>query len=745
VKGQNGGASATGNGSERRSAARPPSWLRGLRRAVRSAADRVLAADALWSAAFVGVTATMLASQRCAGGYPQLIAGVPAPFTVRAFEDVEVPDLVATTARSQEARATVPDVFVHDTQKAAALEKSFTADLAGVGPLPDAERQLAIGWLREVMQGLVIANKPLLAREKSITVVHMPGSREEVLHEFSSVSDLEAARNELRRRIATLGSLAPSTRARLADLAAGYVDANLTEDVRTTADRRDQAERGSLPVQVRIAKGTILAARGETVTPETIARIAAIESRSAPRTGILGFAALLALCGALAFFLHRYCVYHQRAFKRVRHLHALIVLVLLTTILLAEGIQWLAHEVAPHFRPPFNDPSSYVFLVPVAAGAILIALLANGRIAMIYATFAGVLYGAQNGWDLPITVWALLTQWAGVYAITSYRERAALLRAGFVVGGAGALCTLAVAAAAHAHDPWPGALYGASLALVGGAVGVGLLVSFALPMLEDLFRVLTDIRLLELSSVSNPLLSQLAVKAPGSYNHSLVVGTLAEEAARAIGANALFCRVAAFYHDIGKIRKPEYYIENQRGVNPHERLQPSMSALIVASHVKDGIRMARDARLPEQIVDIIPQHHGTRLMSYFFEKAKKQAAATGSEANDADFRYPGPKPQTKEAAIYMLADGVEAAARTLDEPSPSRLRELVHQIASRIVLDAQLDQCDLTFADLERIEEAFHRTLVSMYHHRVDYPGYDFSKPKGERPGGEVRPFRSGA
>jgi len=155
----------------------------------------------------------MLASQRCAGGYPQLIAGVPAPFTVRAFEDVEVPDLVATTARSQEARATVPDVFVHDTQKAAALEKSFTADLAGVGPLPDAERQLAIGWLREVMQGLVIANKPLLAREKSITVVHMPGSREEVLHEFSSVSDLEAARNELRRRIATLGSLAPSTRA----------------------------------------------------------------------------------------------------------------------------------------------------------------------------------------------------------------------------------------------------------------------------------------------------------------------------------------------------------------------------------------------------------------------------------------------------------------------------------------------------------------------------------------------------
>jgi cyclic-di-AMP phosphodiesterase PgpH len=270
------------------------------------------------------------------------------------------------------------------------------------------------------------------------------------------------------------------------------------------------------------------------------------------------------------------------------------------------------------------------------------------------------------------------------------------------------------------------------------------LLSFALPLLEGVFRVLTDIRLLELSNVSNPLLSQLAVKAPGSYNHSLVVGTLAEEGAKAIGANALFCRVAAFYHDIGKIRKPEYYIENQHGVNPHERLQPSMSALIISAHVKDGIRMAREARLPEQIVDIIPQHHGTRLMTYFYEKAKKQAPS-GSEVNDDDFRYPGPKPQTKEAAIFMLADGVEAAARTIDEPTPSRLKEMIHQIAGRIVLDGQLDSCDLTFADLDRIEQAFLRTLVGMYHHRVDYPGFDFGRAKSDRPSGEVRPFRGKA
>jgi putative nucleotidyltransferase with HDIG domain len=363
----------------------------------------------------------------------------------------------------------------------------------------------------------------------------------------------------------------------------------------------------------------------------------------------------------------------------------------------------------------------------------------------VYSSFAAVLFGALNGWDLPIAVWALLVQWTGVYAITSYRERAALLRAGLVVGGASALVALAVEAIARTREPWAHSLYGAGLAFLGGAVGVGLLVSFALPLLEGVFRVLTDIRLLELSNVSNPLLSQLAVKAPGSYNHSLVVGTLAEEAAKSIGANSLFCRVAAFYHDVGKVRKPEYYIENQRGVNPHERLQPSMSALIISSHVKDGVRMAREARLPEQIVDIIPQHHGTRLMTYFYEKARKQAAASGTEINEADFRYPGPKPQTKEAAIFMLADGVEAASRTIDEPTPSRLKDAIHQIAGRIVLDGQLDECDLTFADLEKIEQAFHRTLVGMYHHRVDYPGFDFGRPRQERPPGEVRPFRTNA
>ncbi len=728
-------------GSDRRGVARVSKWLMRFRQTVRTNLERLLGSHFVWSAGFVALVVLLLSSQYCGHSYPRLTVGELPSRDILAIEDVDVPDDMASAERRAAARALIPDVYVNDTQKVSTLEKAFAQELDAGHPLPAAERQLLVGWLREVMQGLVIANKPMLLREGTITVLHLPAQREETLHEFAAVADLEAARNVVRQRVGSLATIAPSERAALAEMLASYLDANLSADAAATAQRRDQAERAVLPVQVRVPKGTVLIAKGQRVTRELAERIELVEARSSPRASVSRFAGLLLLTTLLAFFLFRYATYHQRHFKRVKHLHAMLVSILLSTLVLAQFVVWIAEQVSHRFQSPFSDPSAYVYLVPIGAGAILVTLLANGRIAMVYAAFAAVLFGAQNAWELPVALWALLVQWAGIYAITSYRERSALLRAGLTVGGAGAAVALAVEAIAHGREPWSHSVFGAALAFLGGALGVGLIVSFLLPLLEGVFRVLTDIRLLELSNVSNPLLSQLAMKAPGSYNHSLVVGTLAEEGAKAIGANSLFCRVAAFYHDIGKIRKPEYYIENQHGVNPHERLQPSMSALIISAHVKDGIRMAREARLPEQIVDIIPQHHGTRLMTYFFEKAKKQAPA-GSEVNDDDFRYPGPKPQTKEAAIFMLADGVEAAARTIDEPTPSRLKEMIHQIAGRIVLDGQLDSCDLTFADLDRIEQAFLRTLVGMYHHRVDYPGFDFGRAKSDRPSGEVRPFR---
>jgi putative nucleotidyltransferase with HDIG domain len=580
--------------------------------------------------------------------------------------------------------------------------------------------------LGAVMRGMVVGNRSLLLNEKSITIVHVPGGREEVRDDYVHITDLNQARAEVRDQVIRTLKFSTADREVLGELAASFVDANLYHDPEITRERREKAGDQVLPMSEKVARGTVLVPRGERVDQAALEVLEAIRKASANRFGLLEWLGLLAMVAMIVFFLFRYATYHQRAFKRIRRLHALMVLVLIAVLLLSRGMMWVFRHVVDALPQPFNHVEDYVFLIPVSAGAILITLLANGRIAMVYSTFAAILFGAMLEWNFFYGMWALLVQFAAVYAITTYRDRAALLRAGLIIGMFGAGASLALQTIEGTPAEASRLAFGAGLAFIGGAVGAGLLVSFTLPLLEGAFNVLTEIRLLELSNLDNPLLSQLAVKAPGSYNHSLVVGSLAEDGAKAIGANSLFCRVAAFYHDIGKMVKPDYYVENQRGENPHEKLTPSMSALIIASHVKDGIRMAREAGLPEQIVDIIPQHHGTRLMTYFYEKARTASENSQATIKKEDYRYPGPKPQTREAAIFMLADAAEAAARTVDEPTQNRLREMIRKVTNAIMLDRQLDECDLTFADLERIQSAFLRMLVSIYHHRVEYPGFEF-------------------
>jgi putative nucleotidyltransferase with HDIG domain len=249
--------------------------------------------------------------------------------------------------------------------------------------------------------------------------------------------------------------------------------------------------------------------------------------------------------------------------------------------------------------------------------------------------------------------------------------------------------------------------------------------SMLLPALESLFRITTDIRLLELSNLNAPILRRLSVEAPGTYHHSLMVGTLGEAAAEAIGANPLLVRVAAYYHDLGKMLKPEYFIENQLyGMNKHERLSPNMSCLIIASHVKDGLELAKEIGLAERIRDMIPQHHGTRIMTYFYQKAKDSLGP--EEVVETDFRYPGPKPQSKEAAIMMMADSVEAASRTLTNPTPAQIQGMIDRLADAIVADNQFDECDITLREVRLVKESFFKILSGIYHRRIDYPGYDF-------------------
>jgi putative nucleotidyltransferase with HDIG domain len=767
-------------GSAARERLRPPSRRLNLasrvRNSVRETVDRILGADLVWSAAFTLAVVALLSSRSCGEPYERFEVGQLAPYDIEIRETFDVVDQEETERKRKEAQDAAPDVYVYDTGRSARstgqladiftegrrrLERAFleqqdpgaaVRDLLE-GRAPNAARDLLVARrfdtdLEREMKAVldfvasrsIVTSKAALERLASITLLHVPGTRRQSISDFAGFLDLDEARLLLRETLAGRLQLPVPEERLIVDFAATFVDANVTLDPVATHRERQEAAASVRPVVRRVAQGEILARKGERLTPATLSTIEAARASSGGARGIQGLAGLLFLSCMFAFFLYRYTRYHQRAFRKLRHLHALVVLILLSMLALASGMLWLAREIVNNLQPPFDDLDRYTYLIPLGAGAILVALLANGRIATVYSAFTALLFGAANGWDPHLMIWAMLVQCAGVYAISTYRERAALLRAGLVVGGVGAVSALALETLKGDLEPLAGSLYGAALAFVGGAVGVGLLISFALPMLERLFNVLTDIRLLELSNVNNPLLSEFALKAPGSYNHSLVVGSLAEEAARAIGANALFCRVAAFYHDIGKMNKAEYYVENQRGTNPHDRLSPSMSALIIASHVKDGIKMAREAGLPEQIVDIIPQHHGTKLMRYFDEKARTSADPSLGPVKKEDFRYPGPRPSTREAAIFMLADSVEAAARTVEEPTPHRLQDMIRKVTDSVVVDRELDQCDLTFADLDRIRDAFLRSLVSMYHHRVDYPGFEFGKRSEARPTGRSEP-----
>jgi hypothetical protein len=712
----------------------------------RGAADRILGADLFWSLALVCGSFLLVETRECAPVGDRWTVGSEAREDVRAARETEVPDPTRTEAARAAARAEVPDLYAYDVERADRLAKALAGDLARRSDLPPDRAERIVGLFREVTSAPVVANRAVLVRAPEIVLRRLPGGREERTSDYSYVLGLHEAQARVRERTReALADLGEAAAREIGELAAAHVDATLAFDPAGTEARRTAAAAAVAPVRTRVPPGTVLVRKGERITPEIAARLESALRFEAQRAGWTTRAALLVCVVLLAVFLQRYAVYHQRRFRRVLHLHALLAGTLLLTLLVARGTLWVATEVTERFPPPFGDPAPYGYLPPLAAGAILVALLANGRIAMIFSVFVAVLYGAMQEWDALLTLWALLVQWTGVYAITTYRERTALLRAGLFVGAAGAILALAAEALRVPTPPTGQVLYGAALAFAGGAVGIGLLVSFALPPFETVFRVLTDVRLLELSNVDHPLLSDLALKAPGTYNHSMTVGTLAEEAAKAIGANSLFCRVAAAYHDVGKVKKPEYFVENQRGTNPHDRLAPSMSALIIASHVKEGVRLARQARVPEQIVDIIPQHHGTRLMSYFYEKAKREAGPFSREPNPDDYRYPGPKPRTREAAIFMLADGIEAAARTVNDPTPNRLREVIRKVANAIVLDGQFEECDLTFADLEKIEAALLRTLTSMYHHRVEYPGFDFGRGRTDGRAAEGRGGRGSA
>jgi cyclic-di-AMP phosphodiesterase PgpH len=389
----------------------------------------------------------------------------------------------------------------------------------------------------------------------------------------------------------------------------------------------------------------------------------------------------------------------------------------------------------------FLTPEMGWLLAPYAFAPLVLSVLL-GRNHGLYAAFfvsfwSSVLFVKI---DAPLLVISLISGFTAVYLTLQVRRRSKLIRAGLGVGVAIWLCALCFGLITINFYPptdndW--GMIGIQSALAfGSGIVTAMLVGGALPLLEHLFQVTTDISWLELSDLNHPLLRRMTIEAPGTYHHSLVVANLAESAAEKIGANATMCRVCAYFHDVGKLVKPQYFTENMSFErNPHDDLAPSMSALIIIAHVKEGVDLALKHKLNQQIIDIIQQHHGTSLVYYFYQRALQQqedARAGGKimnireedipEVQEESFRYPGPKPQTKESAIVSLADIVESASRSLEKPTPQKVEQLVNELIEERIADGQLDECDLTLGELRVIAERFRFTLMTMLHTRIAYP-----------------------
>jgi len=361
------------------------------------------------------------------------------------------------------------------------------------------------------------------------------------------------------------------------------------------------------------------------------------------------------------------------------------------------------------------------YFIPVVSAAMLITVLLDPVAAFICAFFLSLTCGVIVIDKLAISIIMFVGCVAGIYFVRNITNRIQILRAGFFVGLSQLLVVLAFGLLNNLEffvliqEIFKGFLCGTLS---------GFIVLAVIPLFENFFGMTTNITLLELSNLNHPLLKQLMIKAPGSYHHSLMVGNLAEAACEKIGANSILAKIGAYYHDIGKIEKPEYFTENvasAKRMMQHEKLTPTMSSLIITNHVKDGVELAKTYKLPSVIIDFIKQHHGTSVTYYFYQKALEKSEE-GSIVTKENFAYPGPKPQTKETAIVMLADAVEASSRSLSDPTPARIKTLVHKIINNKFIDGQLDECELTLKDLNKIGNAFTKVLAALFHTRIEYP-----------------------
>ena len=592
--------------------------------------------------------------------------------------------------------------------------------------------------------GLLLSKNLLVNREAERGFTLKRPDTEEKSVKITEILEIKEAKGRMTTDINAL-EFPARKKGLLISLSFGFLAPNVTYNKVETEIRKANAWSAVETVFFTIKKDRVIIRKGDEAGATTVKLITAInraiQGQGAWIRGFLGAFLLF----SLLFLTLWYYLRSLDAFPTAWKYFQMMMLTFFVSLLLYKLGLTLAGTSSVESRFfLFADAEAFKYLLPIQFGTILFAFLTTNSIALVYAVLNSLLVGYLVNADFFILLFGLIGGLAAIYGIKLYgrAKRTHALRAGFFIVTP---INIFVVVTIHLIRPRAAAIdilaAETFLGVMGGLAG-GALAFVLLPIFENLFRFVTQSKLFELTNSESAILRQMAIDAPGSYHHSLIVAALAEKAAEAIHLDPLLVKAGALYHDIGKIKRPEYFIENKdRKHDAHKDLTPNMSTLVIVNHVKEGVEIARKERLPQQVKDIIEQHHGNSIVRYFYQKAKEKYDPELHSVGEDSYRYPGPPPQTKEAALVMLADSVEAASRSLRAHKDENLTRVIREIFDNYFQDGQLDQCAFSVQEIRAIAQSFLATLITIFQPRVGYPGFDFESKKKIAKNGDKTPF----
>ncbi len=636
--------------------------------------------------------------------------GEIAEITIHAPKDVE--NRLATEKLKQEVANRVDDVYERD-ENVSVAEKEELADIFNKIRYIRAEEGLSTDEKLAKLQETLPFQLTLESYRASLdaTTQQFTDLEYQVVKMLDTAlemgfkeADMDSVKADMSQTIQKM-KFSLYVRTLAEDILFGVMKPNIIYNESLTQQNKAQATSQVSPVIIQ--KGSVIVEKGSTITDEQIAVLEDLDMLLVKDNyqvyKIIFYIAFVAIIyGVAGLYLY---IFKREIYRSTRYILLLNVVVVMTLLL----------------ARIFADISIYSVHMAMTLGMMLLGILMNSSMAIVLSIFMGLLVGVVAVDNIYILSQCLLSSIVGVMAINRTTQRSKMTNAGMILAGFNAVLTGILQGLQG--EVFLDILQRSLISGVSGFAAAIFLIG-VLPFFENWFNITTSFKLLELANPNHPLLKKLMMEAPGTYHHSVLVANLAEAAAGAVHGNEMLARVGAYYHDIGKMKRPGQFVENQLGgPNPHNKYTPALSTLIISSHVKDGLEYAKQYRLPEEICDIIREHHGDSLLVYFYHKAKE--LDPDKEIPEENFRYEGPKPQTKEAALIMLADSVEAATRAMSDPTKGKIDGLTRKIIKGKLNDGQLDECDITLKDLDEIAKSFSKVLEGIYHSRIEYPSED--------------------